>query len=80
MRPYSALGLFVFVLGLACAMYWSWDFVGPSGQTIDISSFFVLWFRELVILGLLILVLLYICFDRLRKRMRNQLSCRVEEK
>ena len=39
-------------LFMGLVMYWSWTYVGPSGQTSDIGSFLLFWLREVVILGM----------------------------
>ena len=33
------------------SMYWTWNFVGPSGETTDLGSFLLLWLREIVLFG-----------------------------
>jgi hypothetical protein len=39
-------------------LYWSWNFVGPSGQTSEIGSFILLWFREIILFGIVGLALI----------------------
>lgn len=33
-------------------LYWSWNFVGPSGQTSEIGSFIFFWLREIILFGI----------------------------
>ena len=41
------------VIALAFLMYWTWQYVGPSGKTTDIGTFIGLWLREILLLGTL---------------------------
>lgn len=54
----DAVKFVIACLFLALLMYWSWNFVGPSGQTTNLGSFLLLWLREIIFLGLLGVVLI----------------------
>ncbi len=79
MKPHSAILLFVCLLGLTLGMYWAWDFVGPRGQTMTASGFITLFFREFLVLGIFVVLLIYLCFDWLRQRMRSLFSRHVDK-
>jgi hypothetical protein len=44
------------VLGLLGAMILSLSFVGPSGQRMDLTGFLMLWSREILLIGPLVLL------------------------
>jgi H+/Cl- antiporter ClcA len=60
------------VCGLS--MYWSWNFVGPSGQTTEIGSFVLLWIREIVLFGFFGILFIICGFAWLFQRCRRLLS------
>lgn len=39
-------------------LYWSWNFVGPSGQTFEIGPFILFWLREILLFGIVGIVLI----------------------
>ena len=60
------------------AMYFSWHFVGPSGQIIDTGTFIALWFRELLFFGFLGGVLL-VCYLSWLFRLLHRVLTRCEK-
>lgn len=59
------------VVFLVYAMYYTWNFVGPSGQTMSIGSFIAFFFREMSLVGFFGLALIIGCFVWLFGRVRN---------
>lgn len=49
-------------------MYFAWNFVGPSGQTMSIGSLIALFFREMFLVGFFGLALIVGCFVWLLRR------------
>ena len=49
----NIIGCIIALLVLGLSMYWTWNFVGPSGQTMNIKSFILFWLREVIFLGIL---------------------------
>lgn len=47
--------------GLVGLMYYVWNDVGPSGQTMNLDSFIAFFFRELILVGFFGLVLVVGC-------------------
>lgn len=60
-------------IGLICVMYYAWNFVGPSGQTMSVCSFIALLFREMFLVGFFGLAFLVGCVVWLIKSVRNLL-------
>lgn len=66
MRGYVVVFLLAAIVFLA-AIVWSIIYTGPSSQTISVPGFFQLWFRELLIFGVLIIGLIAVTISRLRQ-------------
>lgn len=49
----NIVGCVIGLLVLGLSMYWTWNFVGPCGQTMNIKSFLLFWLREVIFLGML---------------------------
>ena len=54
-----------------CGMYYVWNYIGPSGQTMSIGSFVLLFFRELFVVGIFGLALAIGCIVWLFRRVLN---------
>jgi|APLak6261702414_1056262.scaffolds.fasta_scaffold01835_5 heme/copper-type cytochrome/quinol oxidase subunit 3 len=57
--------------GLVGLMYYVWNFVGPSGQTMSLGSFIAFFFRELILVGFFGLLLIVGCVVWLTRIVRN---------
>ena len=57
--------------GLVGLMYYVWNDVGPSGQTMSLGSFIAFFFRELILVGFFGLVLIGGCIVWLIQIVRN---------
>lgn len=45
-------------VAIGALFYWSWNFVGPSGQTSELGSFILFWLREIILFGIVGIVLI----------------------
>jgi TRAP-type C4-dicarboxylate transport system permease small subunit len=60
-----ALGVLVY------GMYYVWNFMGPSGQTMSLGGFIALFLRELLLVGIFGLALVVGCVVWLLRSIRN---------
>nr|WP_315485653.1 hypothetical protein [uncultured Undibacterium sp.] len=50
--------LVIAFVAFGALLYWSWNFVGSSGQTFEIGSFILFWLREFILFGIVGIVLI----------------------
>jgi hypothetical protein len=61
------LAIFVVLLLMIYSIYYPY----PSGHSLDIAGFVMLWLRELIFLGVLLLVIIYAGASWLWRRLRT---------
>ena len=57
----AAVKFYVAFAVLVGSLYYAWNFVGPSGQTMSLGSFIAFGFRELILVGFFGVVLILGC-------------------
>ena len=61
-----AVSIVIILAGMACLLTYDW----PSGKQVSVADFVMYWFRELLILGLVLVVLVVVAFQKLRAKLR----------
>ena len=56
---------------MVIGMVWSLNYTFPSGKSLDFWGFVGLWFRELVIVGFAVIILLIFAWTRLSRLLRK---------
>jgi len=68
----AVAGVVILVLGMVAFYYYPY----PSGQRPDLIGFVAFWLRELLIIGLVLLLLAVLGFSWVRRTIRQQLARR----
>lgn len=60
------------VVGILAVMAWSVTYVLPSGKHLSVIEFVLFWFRELLLLGIVVLALAAVAIQKLLRMRKRQ--------